>query len=598
MEKGGHQSDKNEDHLDLNVGTDPSHQEPKHDGDVVVDPLGDEDDAHTDPEDEDYIPRRKRSKRMKRHTVEQTKELMDAYDQCTHPDRKTQQALGTKLGLKADVVKFWFQNKRTQMKKRSQVEQNEQMYQENASLLAENTALRKALLTKSCITCGGERLPTHPPSEKQHLLEYNSKLKDEYLRASCDRSKTVHASTFRNSTSLAIKGRAEYEAVIRLAEMSMEHFMVLATKGEPLWLPATDGEMLNAGEYTRIHPCVYGLRHEGYVVEATRDAANVWGSADHLVHHLMNTALWSEMFPGIVASMVAGDDIASISAPYDGKIQLMNAELCVQSPRVPNRTMNILRFSKLIAERQWAVVDVSVDSIFGQQVMPARYMGCRLLPSGCLIEDMNNGYCKVTWIVHAEYDESTVPMLFKPLFLTGQALGARRWLAAFQRQLQYMVVLYSSSGIQSNNTAAAGGILKLAEKMTASFYRAISGTVTPTQTSSSINEWIGSKGAGVDKFDVAVRMATWMKTGSVAGDVEAGLVLSATTTLWLPSVQPQRVFDYLCDGQLRGQWDVLANGAAVKQLTSIATGPLGNAVSVLCPNNIKTGVKAELVLPV
>lgn len=73
----------------------------------------------------------------------------------------------------------------------------------------------------------------------------------------------------------------------------------------------------------------------------------------------------------------------------------MNAELCVQSPRVPNRTMNILRFSKLIAERQWAVVDVSVDSIFGQQVMPARYMGCRLLPSGCLIEDMNNGYCKV-----------------------------------------------------------------------------------------------------------------------------------------------------------------------------------------------------------
>lgn len=138
--------------------------------------------------------------------------------------------------------------------------------------------------------------------------------------------------------------------------------------------------------------------------------------------------------------------------------------------------------------------------------------------------------------------------------------------------------------ISLNCAAAAGGILKLAEKMTASFYRAISGTVTPTQTSSSINEWIGSKGAGVDKFDVAVRMVTWMKTGTVAGDAEAGLVLSATTTLWLPSVQPQRVFDYLCDGQLRGQWDVLANGAAVKQLTSIATGPLGNAVSVLCPN--------------
>jgi len=77
----------------------------------------------------------------------------------------------------------------------------------------------------------------------------------------------------------------------------------------------------------------------------------------------------------------------------------MNAEMWVQSPCVPNRTVNILRYSKLVAERKWAVMDVSVDGIFGQEVLlaylPARYMGCRLLPSGCLIEDMSNGYCKV-----------------------------------------------------------------------------------------------------------------------------------------------------------------------------------------------------------
>lgn len=68
----------------------------------------------------------------------------------------------------------------------------------------------------------------------------------------------------------------------------------------------------------------------------------------------------------------------------------------MQSPRVPNRNMNILRFGKLIADKKWAVMDVSVDDIFGgQQVMPPRYMGCRLKPSGCVIEDMSNGYCKV-----------------------------------------------------------------------------------------------------------------------------------------------------------------------------------------------------------
>ena len=26
---------------------------------------------------------------------------------------------------------------------------------------------------------------------------------------------------------------------------------------------------------------------------------------------------------------------------------------------------------------------------------PAGYMGCRLLPSGCIVEDMQNGYAKV-----------------------------------------------------------------------------------------------------------------------------------------------------------------------------------------------------------
>lgn len=93
----------------------------------------------------------------------------------------------------------------------------------------------------------------------------------------------------------------------------------------------------------------------------------------------------------------------------------MNAELQVHSPRLLNRSINFLRYTKRVAEGRWAVMDVSVDGILGPPgsrvadaaaaaaaangvtLVPAWYTGCRLLPSGCLVEDMRNGYCKVRY---------------------------------------------------------------------------------------------------------------------------------------------------------------------------------------------------------
>ncbi|KAG0529286.1 hypothetical protein BDA96_05G085600 [Sorghum bicolor] len=90
----------------------------------------------------------------------------------------------------------------------------------------------------------------------------------------------------------------------------------------------------------------------------------------------------------------------------------MNAELWVQSPRLLNRKINFLRYNKRVAEGQWAVMHVSVDGILGPPAgsrttdaaaIANNTTGCRLLLSGCLIEDMGkgNGYCKITWVVHA-----------------------------------------------------------------------------------------------------------------------------------------------------------------------------------------------------
>jgi homeobox-leucine zipper protein len=80
----------------------------------------------------------------------------------------------------------------------------------------------------------------------------------------------------------------------------------------------------------------------------------------------------------------------------------MNVELWVPSPCLLNRSVKFLRFSKMMANGQWAVVDVSVDGICGveQEGSSTSYTtGCRLLPSGCLLEDMSGGYCKVLYLV-------------------------------------------------------------------------------------------------------------------------------------------------------------------------------------------------------
>jgi len=87
----------------------------------------------------------------------------------------------------------------------------------------------------------------------------------------------------------------------------------------------------------------------------------------------------------------------------------MHTELQVLSPLVPIREVLFLRFCKQHAEGLWAVVDVSVDAILRPDGgnhhshhhnaqnggSAAGYMGCRLLPTGRIVQDMNNGYSKV-----------------------------------------------------------------------------------------------------------------------------------------------------------------------------------------------------------
>ncbi|WVZ85153.1 hypothetical protein U9M48_032104 [Paspalum notatum var. saurae] len=572
----------------------------------------DDEDHHSDADSG------RQSKRTKRFNVEQLAVLEAKFKACPHPDTDERQELGMRIGLEERQLKDCG-------------DENKDMFQENATLWAENKKLRRQLLQPSCIRCRGSiALPTQAAPEKMRLLIRNSRLRDEILRANAYLNKLIVCEAEQPPPSAQA-------ALVSHAERAMKEFVMLATAGEPMWL-STDGgdggdgsgdgggeaQALNHEAYiVQTFPGLLGLCPRGFVEEATRDMDMIKGTAMDLVTMLTDVSHWSEMFPGIVASVSSSHVISTgtlwlnLIPSVDSSLQ-MNVDLWVQSPRLLTRRIRFLRFSKKMASGKWAVVDVSVDGIHG-----AEHTGCRLLPSGCLLQDMEgSGYCKVsrpillhhiytcfvvTWIVHAEYDEATVPPLFRPLFQSGQALGASRWLRSLLRQCEYMAVLRSSH-VESSSSSSSSldistlgrrGVLELGRRMTASFYATVSGPII-VPSSNMVDEWRVSTSTGAERIEASVRMAAW-NCGDIVPGEPAVTVVSATTTVWLPDVPPPRVFEYLCDLQRRGEWDVHVNGGAVQGLGSVATSthPNGNAVSVLRPTTTsadKDGRKSNSML--
>ncbi|PQM36769.1 homeobox-leucine zipper protein ANTHOCYANINLESS 2 isoform X2 [Prunus yedoensis var. nudiflora] len=381
----------------------------------------------------------------------------------------------------------------------------------------------------------------------------------------------------------------ERSMFLELALAAMDELVKLAQTDEPLWLRSLEGgrEVLNHEEYMRsFTPCI-GLKPNGFVTEASRETGMVIINSLALVETLMESNRWLEMFPCLVARTSTTDVISSgMGGTRNGALQLMHAELQVLSPLVPVREVNFLRFCKQHAEGVWAVVDVSVDTIRDTSGAPT-FMNCRRLPSGCVVQDMPNGYSKVTWVEHAEYDESQVHHLYRPMLSSGMGFGAQRWVATLQRQCECLAILMSSSVPSRDHTAitASGrrSMLKLAQRMTDNFCAGV--------CASTVHKWNKLNARNVDE-DVRV-----MTRESLDDPGEPpGIVLSAATSVWLP-VSPQRLFDFLRDERLRSEWDILSNGGPMQEMAHIAKGQdPGNCVSLLRARAMNANQSSMLIL--
>ncbi|PNT61099.1 homeobox-leucine zipper protein ROC5 [Brachypodium distachyon] len=124
------------------------------------------------------------TKRFKRHSRDQVAQLEAVFQQCPRPDEQVQQDLSVKLGMGANQVKFWFQNRRSAKKKKQKQEEVKLLREESWRLHVENQTIKTALFKKTCLKCGVPMVHVVGDTpEKRRLLAENAKLKNDLLHA-------------------------------------------------------------------------------------------------------------------------------------------------------------------------------------------------------------------------------------------------------------------------------------------------------------------------------------------------------------------------------------------------------------------------------
>ncbi|XVE65330.1 hypothetical protein DITRI_Ditri07aG0172500 [Diplodiscus trichospermus] len=574
-----------------------------------------EEKSGNEQESTDQQPTKK--KRYHRHTARQIQEMEAVFKECPHPDDKQRMKLSQELGLKPRQVKFWFQNRRTQMKAQQDRSDNVILRAENESLKNEFFRLQAELSKLVCPNCGGPAVPGGISFEELRIE--NARLREELERVCAIASRYIgrpiqtmgatsammppsldldmniyprhftepmpscaemmpvpmlpETNSFPDNSNLVLMDE-EKTVAMELAMSSMDELVKMCRASEPLWIRNHENgkELLNLEEHARMFhwPLNLKQRSSDFRNEASRDSAVIIMNSVTLVDAFLDANKWTELFPSIVARAKTVQVISPGVSGTNGSLQLMYAELQVLSPLVPTREAYFLRYCQqqsLDDETYWAIVDFPLDGFHNN--LQSSFPLYRRRPSGCLIQDMPNGYSRVTWVEHAEIEEKPVHQIFSHFVYNGMLFGAHRWLAVLERQCERIASLMARNITDLGvipSPEARKNLMRLSQRMIRTFCVNIS--------TSSGQLWT----ALPDSSDDTVRITTRKVTEPGQPN---GLILCAASTTWLPYPHYQ-VFDLLRDERRRAQLEVLSNGNALHEVAHIANGAHpGNCISLL-----------------
>ncbi|CAL9109771.1 unnamed protein product [Musa acuminata var. zebrina] len=530
----------------------------------------------------------RKRKKYHRHTTEQIREMEALFKESPHPDEKQRQQLSNQLGLSARQVKFWFQNRRTQIKAVQERHENSLRKSEIEKLQEENRTMREKIKKGCCPNCGYTTLSngtTITTEEQQYHIE-NTRLKVEIKKlrrmlgsipdGNTSPSSSCSAEADQNKSSLdscsGFLGLEKFR-ILEIVNVALEELTKMATAQEPLWVRSveTGREILNYDEYVKeFSP---DMSRNGCVrnIEASRETGIVFFDMPRLVQAFMDVNQWKEFFPCLISKAVIVDIISKgLGDSKDGTIQLMFAEIQMLTPLVPTREIYFVRYCKKLCPTRWAILDISIDKL--EENIDASLMKCRKRPSGCIIEDQDTGHCKVIWVEHMECQKTVVPTVYHPIVTSGLAFGARHWMATLRLQCERSV-FFMATNVPTRDCngwvstlAGRKSILKLGQRMTSCFCQNIG--------ASGHHKWtkVSTKGGDEIRF-------TSRKNINDPGE-PLGLIICSVLSTWLP-VPATSLFNFLRDDSRRTEWDIMLTPSPTQTMVNLVKGQdRGNSVAI------------------
>ncbi|KAM0896042.1 hypothetical protein ACQ4PT_023427 [Festuca glaucescens] len=566
-----------------------------------------------DGEEEDRYDGGNRKKRSRksyhRHTADQVRVMEGVFKESPHPDEKQRQQLSKQLGLSPRQVKFWFQNRRTQIKAIQERHENSLVKSELENLQKENRAMREQTRRRlHCANCGvvagsSDDFDAAASNQERQLQLENARLRAEVeklrgrLGSAADGAISPASPPFSAGTIQTKDNRSPLEdygggltgrdkqSILELVGRALEELKTMSSSGEPLWVRSveTGRDILNYDEYVRLFrrdddDAGDQDQRGAWSVEASRESGVVYLDTMQLVHAFMDVNQWKELFPSMISKASTVDVIRKGEGDgHDGLVQLMFAEVQTLTPMVPTRELCFARYCKKLAPEKWAIVDTSFGKAGGDADASSPVIRCWKNPSGCIVEEQTSGYSRVTWVEHAKCREpAAVPSTYRAVTASGMAFGARRWLATLRLQCERMVFLVATNvpTRDSNGVSTLAGrksVLKLAHRMTSSLCRVIGGSRDLA--------WSRAPRAGAGDIRVTSR-----RNAGDPGEPQ-GLIACAMLSTWLP-VSPTALLDFLKDESRRPEWDVTLHGRSVQSRVNVAKGKdRGNCVTAYAPTS-------------